>query len=500
MKLFTKSCHPCFRIALIMLLSYWVSGNRANAQSVGISNVAITADPSSILELRTTSKGLLIPRMTAANKTSLTATAANGLLIYQTDGTSGFYFFNGLAWVNLGAGSVSSVGLTTGSAGTDVAVLGSPLSANGSITLNIPTSSATNRGVLSSTDWSAFNGKQATISATSPLSLTGTSIGIVNQGSSTTVLHGNAAGNASFGALSLVSDVTGTLPISNGGTGQTTYTDGQLLIGNTTGNTLTKATITAGDGITITNGNGRIEIAATPYTGTFMPTNFTTTPNSTIITATSSTAYTVPTNVYRITIEAVGGSGGGGGSGGDGSGSNGRGGTGGGGGGGAGEYAGEIIAVKPGDIIDVTIGAAGAAGTAGAINTSGGVGGDGGQTIVKLGSGGTTILTANGGKGGSGSPTNSTSSSTAGGALGLGGTGSSAGQQSNGLNGTGGGASSGSGSGNAGTGGIGPHPTSLSSNVGGNGGAGVYVSNNTSVGRVGLVGAAGKVVISYSAY
>jgi hypothetical protein len=420
-------------------------------------------------------------------------------LIYQTDGTSGFYFFNGLAWVNLGAGSVSSVGLTTGSAGTDIAVLGSPLSANGSITLNIPTSSATNRGVLSSTDWSTFNGKQATISATSPLTLTGTSIGIVNQGTSTTVLHGNAAGNASFGALSLESDVTGTLPIANGGTGQTTYTDGQLLIGNTTGNTLTKATLTAGNGITITNGNGRIEIAATPYTGTFIPTNFINT-TTTTITATSSTAYTVPANVYRITIEAVGGSGGGGGSGGDGSSSNGRGGTGGGGGGGAGEYAGEIIAVMPGDIIDVTIGAAGVRGTAGGTNTSGGAGGDGGQTIVKLGSGGSTILTASGGKGGGFSPSNNTSNSTAGGAAGLGGTGSSAGQQSNGSNGTAGGASSGNGSGNAGTGGSGPQPTNLSSNVGGDGGAGVYRSTATSSGNQGAAGANGRVVISYSAY
>jgi hypothetical protein len=52
------------------------------------------------------------------------------------------------------------------------------------------------------------------------------------------------------------------LPVLNGGTGQTTYTDGQLLIGNTTGNTLAKATLTAGTGITITNGSGAITIAA----------------------------------------------------------------------------------------------------------------------------------------------------------------------------------------------------------------------------------------------
>lgn len=55
----------------------------------------------------------------------------------------------------------------------------------------------------------------------------------------------------------------GTLDVDNGGTGQTTYTDGQLLIGNSTGNTLTKATLTAGTGITITNGSGSISIATT---------------------------------------------------------------------------------------------------------------------------------------------------------------------------------------------------------------------------------------------
>ena len=50
--------------------------------------------------------------------------------------------------------------------------------------------------------------------------------------------------------------------VAYGGTGQTSYTNGQLLIGNTTGNTLAKATLTAGSGITITNGAGTIAIAA----------------------------------------------------------------------------------------------------------------------------------------------------------------------------------------------------------------------------------------------
>lgn len=51
-----------------------------------------------------------------------------------------------------------------------------------------------------------------------------------------------------------------TIAVAYGGTGQTSYTDGQLLIGNTTGNTLAKATLTAGEGIDITNGSGSITV------------------------------------------------------------------------------------------------------------------------------------------------------------------------------------------------------------------------------------------------
>ena len=66
----------------------------------------------------------------------------------------------------------------------------------------------------------------------------------------------------SSGLADLTTAVTGTLPVANGGTNQTTYTNGQLLIGNTTGNTLTKSTLTAGAGVTITNGSGAITIAS----------------------------------------------------------------------------------------------------------------------------------------------------------------------------------------------------------------------------------------------
>jgi hypothetical protein len=77
-------------------------------------------------------------------------------------------------------------------------------------------------------------------------------------------------GNGTSTWTSLAYQAWATLPVAvnAGGTGQTSYTNGQLLIGNTTGNTLTKATLTAGSGVAITNGTGSITVAASGIANT----------------------------------------------------------------------------------------------------------------------------------------------------------------------------------------------------------------------------------------
>ena len=68
--------------------------------------------------------------------------------------------------------------------------------------------------------------------------------------------------NGALYASSTTVVTSGTLPVASGGTGQTTYTNGQLLIGNTTGNTLTKATLTGtANQVTVTNGTGSITLS-----------------------------------------------------------------------------------------------------------------------------------------------------------------------------------------------------------------------------------------------
>ena len=63
-----------------------------------------TPDASSALDITSTTKGLLIPRMTETQRDAISS-PATGLMIYQTDGTVGFYYYNGSSWVEVAATS-----------------------------------------------------------------------------------------------------------------------------------------------------------------------------------------------------------------------------------------------------------------------------------------------------------------------------------------------------------------------------------------------------------
>ncbi|WP_439557361.1 exosporium glycoprotein BclB-related protein [Dyadobacter sp.] len=82
-------------IALTLAFTLFVFA--ANAQvSIG----SLTPDASSQLDVVSTNKGLLIPRMSKTNRDGI-ASPATGLLIYQTDQTPGFYYYTGSEWVPL---------------------------------------------------------------------------------------------------------------------------------------------------------------------------------------------------------------------------------------------------------------------------------------------------------------------------------------------------------------------------------------------------------------
>jgi hypothetical protein len=111
--------------------------------------------------------------------------------------------YNGTAWVNnteTYVGTVTNVAaLTIGTTGTDLTSSVTNSTTTPVITLNVPTASATNRGALSSADWSTFNAKQPALNGTGFVKISGTTISYDN---STYYLASNPSSYIALTALS----------------------------------------------------------------------------------------------------------------------------------------------------------------------------------------------------------------------------------------------------------------------------------------------------------
>ncbi|TRX37101.1 hypothetical protein [Flavobacterium restrictum] len=111
----------------IFILFSFLFALTANAQSVAINTDGSTADPSAILDLKSTDKGLLIPRMTIAQRDAI-STPATGLLVYQTDGTAGLYSYDGSIWKSLSStGATNSTLLPNFAIGHNVTASSTPI-------------------------------------------------------------------------------------------------------------------------------------------------------------------------------------------------------------------------------------------------------------------------------------------------------------------------------------------------------------------------------------
>ena len=80
------------RSLLVFALVTFVYSVHPLFAQVGIGTA--TPNSSAALDLTSTSSGLLVPRMTTAQRTAISS-PATGLMIYQTDGTAGFYYNSG---------------------------------------------------------------------------------------------------------------------------------------------------------------------------------------------------------------------------------------------------------------------------------------------------------------------------------------------------------------------------------------------------------------------
>ncbi|MEJ0103827.1 MAG: hypothetical protein WDO19_15265 [Bacteroidota bacterium] len=204
--------------ALHLLLVFLVLTAVSSHAQVAIGTT--TPDPSAQLDITSTAKGLLLPRMTALQRLAI-ATPAEGLLVFQTDATAGVYIYKAAIWTTLGV--ISLDGLTDAKNGgpnfSNSLLLGHRItgvlsSADRNIGIGVGALAAITEG-----DDNVAIGYQALTSnqtgnqnlAIGRQSMLGNVSGSSNTAVGLETLESNSTGhhNAAFGFLAMISNSTG---------------------------------------------------------------------------------------------------------------------------------------------------------------------------------------------------------------------------------------------------------------------------------------------------
>ena len=100
----------------ILILLAIFSTVAASAQSVGINTDGSAANASAMLDVKSTTKGFLIPRMTESQRNAIASPIAAGLRVWCTD--CGLYgetqVYNGTTWTNMIGGAATTARVTIG--------------------------------------------------------------------------------------------------------------------------------------------------------------------------------------------------------------------------------------------------------------------------------------------------------------------------------------------------------------------------------------------------
>ncbi|MFK5855331.1 MAG: hypothetical protein QM503_04305 [Bacteroidota bacterium] len=205
---------------LVSFILILVFSSNSMAQ-VAINTTGAAADPSAMLDVVSTTKGVLIPRMIKTERDAISS-PATGLMIYQTDNTPGYYYYNGSSWGLIGDGGATDInGLSDGKTGGNSVFLGTSAGANDDGTDNKNIAVGIDAFSTNTTGW-----------------------GNVSSGYKSLFANTSGSSNVANGCSALIDNTTGSANIANGylSLGDNTVGNGNIASGyaamgyNTSGN------------------------------------------------------------------------------------------------------------------------------------------------------------------------------------------------------------------------------------------------------------------------
>lgn len=193
---------------LTLFILFFCAFLNVNAQT-GIGT--ITPHASAKLDVTSTDKGFLPPRMTSLQRTTIPSPAA-GLMVYQTDGTAGLYYYNGTAWIYIINSTTNVVSVVNGGTGTNTSTGTGSVVLNSNASLTNPTLTTPTLGVATGTSLSLTATTTSTTTTTGALIVSG-GVGIAGQifagGIQNTPIGNTTANSGAFTSLSASGNLTG---------------------------------------------------------------------------------------------------------------------------------------------------------------------------------------------------------------------------------------------------------------------------------------------------
>lgn len=245
-------------------------GSIAATAQQKIGNNPGTLNPGAILELESTNRGFLLPRisLTSLSTWGLNGTGTDGMMVYNTNTTTGagYYVWSGGAWNRIFTGTVAA---TTNALSYNAGALTSTVNGVGA-SATIPTANTTTLGLLSAADWNTFNGKQNALTVSNGLTLTGSALtlgGALTTPTTLTLGTQSLTFNASGTAQVIIQGPAGNtagLRLSNLTGAGTAGTSGQKVLSvNASGDVVLVTDFGSNNAGTVTNVTGTAPITVT---------------------------------------------------------------------------------------------------------------------------------------------------------------------------------------------------------------------------------------------